>query len=61
MNKLFYAVCDEVGICSLSNDKYPSLKAIFYDKEHAELRVSNNTNKAAPLIIVPVYIENARK
>ncbi|CDM90236.1 hypothetical protein [Xenorhabdus bovienii] len=59
MDKLFYAVCDEDGICSFSNDKYPSLKAIFYDKEQAELLVSNN--KDEPLIIVPVYMEDARK
>ncbi|MCG3463467.1 hypothetical protein L7G72_16820 [Xenorhabdus bovienii] len=59
MDKLFYAVCDEDGICSFSNDKYQGLKAIFYDKEQAELLVSNN--KDAPLIIVPVYIEDARK
>ncbi|CDH32850.1 hypothetical protein [Xenorhabdus bovienii] len=59
MNKLFYAVCDEDGICSFSNDKYPSLKALFYDKEQAELLVSNN-NKDSLLIIVPVYIAEAR-
>ncbi|SFU99070.1 hypothetical protein [Xenorhabdus koppenhoeferi] len=58
MDKLFYAVCDNDGICNFTNDKYQTLKAIFYEKEQAELLVSNN--KDSLLIIVPIYIDDAR-
>ncbi|NGE95147.1 hypothetical protein [Morganella morganii] len=53
MSKLFYAVCD------LSNDKYTSVKAIFWDKEQAELMVENN--KEVDVFVVLIYLEDARQ
>ncbi|MBD2791716.1 hypothetical protein [Xenorhabdus szentirmaii] len=58
MDKLFYAVCSDVGICNFKNEEYKTLKAIFYNRQEAELMVDKH--KDMPLIIVPVYIEDAR-
>ena len=59
MNKLFYAVCDKNGVCDFRNDKYTSVKAIFRDKEQAELMVKNN--KDADVFVAPIYLEDARQ
>lgn len=59
MSKLFYAVCNKDGVCDLSNDKYTSAKAIFWDKEQAELMVENN--KEVDVFVVPIYLEDARQ
>ncbi|MBD2782504.1 hypothetical protein [Xenorhabdus szentirmaii] len=58
MNTVFYAVCDDVGVCNFKNGKYLTLKAVFFDKSEAELLINNSDKK---LIVVPVYIEDARE
>ncbi|MBD2786565.1 hypothetical protein ID858_17785 [Xenorhabdus sp. DI] len=58
MKTVFYAVCDDVGVCNFKNDKYLTLKAVFFDKSEAELMINNSGDKK--LIVVPVYIEDAR-
>ncbi|MDC9593541.1 hypothetical protein [Xenorhabdus sp. IM139775] len=59
MKTVFYAVCDDVGVCNFNGDKYQTLKAVFFDKSEAELLVNNNNNNGdKKLIVVPVYIEN---
>ncbi|CDL85373.1 hypothetical protein [Xenorhabdus szentirmaii] len=57
MDTVFYAVCNDVGVCNFNNDKYQTLKAVFFDKSDAELMVNNSDKK---LIVVPVYLEDAR-
>ncbi|MBD2799522.1 hypothetical protein ID854_03360 [Xenorhabdus sp. M] len=59
VSTLFYAVCTEVGVCNFKNDRYQTLKAIFYTKYEAEFMV--NEHKDTPLVVVPVYIEDARE
>lgn len=36
MSKLFYVVCDNVGIVSIEHDVYKSIKAVFSSKIEAE-------------------------
>ena len=59
MNQLFYAVCDSKGVTGVANTKYPSLKAVFSAKEDAEIMLKKN--ESCSLVIVPVYLEDARQ
>lgn len=60
MSKLFYAVCDMGGrLFEFESENYQSLKAVFSDKDDADLLVENNSEMN--LIAVPIRIKDARQ
>ncbi|EML4853802.1 hypothetical protein RS414_003714 [Morganella morganii] len=60
MSKLFHAVCDRYGrLFELENENYQSFKAVFGDKNEADLLAKNNSEM--DLIVVPIYIKDARR
>lgn len=59
MSDLFYAVCSGSSVCGVKSDTFKSLKAVFSNKTDAELLVKDNSDM--DLIVIPIYITDARK
>lgn len=55
-NDKFFAVVDESGLCGLLHDNYPSLKAVFANKEDAEEVTSKHKNLNLNVVEVELHI-----
>lgn len=55
MKTKFYAICNNVGICTINDDHYKSCKALFSNKEDA-IKMLNRNSEDKDLRIDEVYI-----